>query len=107
MLVTPLSVGSHTIHVTRAFPSRQYAVTYTYHLIVQPAALTAMTTRQGGHLLISWPQMPDAYLLDTCSDLDSPAWQPATNLSVVLSNGTYQATSTIGATNRFFRLRLN
>ena len=105
-MIAPLSAGSHLIHTTCAFPSASFLATFTHHLTVQPAALTVNASAQPGNLVLSWPQTPDSYAVQTSPSLSPADWQPA-NLVVTTNNGILQATAPLGTTNQFFRLRLN
>ena len=104
LLLTPMSAGKHTIHVTGSYLAG-FSYNATQILTVQPVALTASVSAQPGSLDLSWPQTPDNYTVEKSPGLDSPDWQPA-NLSISLLNGTYSATAPVGADTEFFRLRL-
>jgi hypothetical protein len=108
LLLSPLSAGSHVIHLTCAFPtfSTPFYADFTQYLTVQPVALTVAASSQPSYIYLSWPQTPDTYSLETSSELGSPDWQ-TNNLPVLLSNQMYQVTAPLGTTNQFFRLRLN
>ena len=106
-MIAPLSVGSHVIHTTCAFPfSPPFAANFTQYLTVKPVALTVNASAQPGNLALSWPQTPDNYTVQTSPSLSPPNWQPA-NLVVTTNNGILQATAPVGTTNQFFRLQLN
>jgi hypothetical protein len=108
LLVAPLSAGAHVIDTACAFPTFNppFYANFTYHLTVQPVALTVTTASQPQSLVLTWPQTPDTYHLELSPDLGSSSWQTS-NLPVLLSNQTYQVTAPIGTANQFFRLRLN
>jgi hypothetical protein len=108
LMISPLPIGSHVINATVQYLSFNppFLADFTYYLTVQPAPL-AIALGQNRHYVLSWPQTPDSYTLQSSSSLSSPNWQPATNLTVSLTNGIYQATAPIGAGSQFFRLRLN
>jgi hypothetical protein len=105
LMISPLSIGSHVITTTVQF-GINFTADFTYYLTVQPAPL-AIVLGQNRHFVLSWPQSPDTYELQSSSSLSSPNWQPATNLTVSLTNGIYQATAPVGTANQFFRLRLD
>lgn len=105
LMISPLSIGSHVINATTQFTfSPPYSADSTYYLTVQPAPLS-IAVNQNRQLLLSWPQTPDSYTLESSSSLQPAQWQPATNLSVSLADGIYHAMSPITPTNQFFRLR--
>jgi hypothetical protein len=108
LLIAPLSVGQHVIHTISAFPSFQppFAGNSANYLTVLPVALTVNASAQPGNLILSWPQTPDNYTVQTSPSLSPPDWQPA-NLVVTTNNGILQVTAPVGATNQFFRLQLN
>jgi hypothetical protein len=106
LMVAPLSVGSHVIHVTCAFPAFGLTSDFTHYLTVKPVALAVDASAQPGNLVLSWPQTPDNYTVRSSPGLSPPDWQPA-DLIVTTNNGILQATAPVGTTNQFFRLRLN
>jgi hypothetical protein len=107
LLIAPLSVGQHSIHVTGAYPgSPPFTENWTHYLTVMPVTLTVNASAQPGSLVLSWPQTPDNFTLKASPTLSPPDWQPA-NLVVSTNNGILQATAPIGTTNQFFRLQLN
>lgn len=106
LMITPLSAGKHTIHGTWAFPAFSLSGSWTRNLTVLPVALTVDASTQPGSLVLSWPQTPDNYAVQTSPSLSPPDWQPA-NLVVTTNSGILQATAPVGPTNQFFRLRLN
>ena len=105
LLIAPLSVGSHIIHVTGAYPG-QFNENWTHYLTVNPVALTVDASAQPGNLALSWPQTPDNYILQASPSLTLPDWQPA-NLNVTTNGGMLQATAPVGLDSQFFRLQLN
>lgn len=105
LMITPLSAGHHTIVGTWAFPP-SLNETWTRNLTVLPVALTVSTNGSAGNLVLSWPQTPDTYSVETVTSPDSSQWQPA-NLTPILSNGVYQAATQMGPDSQFFRLRMN
>jgi len=106
LLIAPLSVGAHVIHTTCAFPSFSFVANFTHYLTVEPVALTVNASAQSGNLVLSWPQTPDNYTVQSSPSLSPTDWQPA-NLVVTTNNGTLQATAPVGTTNKLFRLQLN
>ena len=105
LLISPLSIGSHII--TSSFQySSGLSGDFTFYLTVQPATLN-IALSQNRQLVVSWPQTPDSYTLESSFSLAPPRWQAVTNLSVSLADGICQATGPIAATNQFFRLRPN
>jgi len=108
LMIAPLSVGLHVIHATCAFPSfvPPFAANFTYYLTVLPVAMTGDASAQPGNLVLSWPQTPDKYSVQTSLSLGPPDWQTA-NLVVTTNNGICQASTPVGTTNQFFRLKLN
>ena len=106
LMIAPLSVGPHVIHYASWYQGFLIQ-DVTHYITVEPVTLTVRPSNQSGSLLLSWPQEADAYMLERSSTLDSPSWQPATNLPVVLTQRTFQVTTSVGLTNQFFRLRLN
>ena len=107
-MVSPLSIGSHVIHVTTqySFTPNPYLADSTYYLTVQSAPL-AIGLSQNRRFALSWPQTPDTNTLESSSDLTSPHWQAVTNLSITLKDGIYCGTGPMAPTNQFFRLRPN
>jgi hypothetical protein len=105
LMISPLSIGSHVIHVTTQY-SFGYSADFTYYLTVQPAPL-AIGLSGNRQFVLSWPQTPDTNTLESSSDLTSPRWQAVTNLSITLKDGIYCGTGPIAPTNQFFRLRPN
>jgi hypothetical protein len=105
LMIAPLSVGSHIIYVTGAYPG-QFTENWTHYLYVNPVALTVDANTQPGNLLLSWPQTPDNYSLQASPGLNPPNWQPA-NLNITTNNGILQATAPVGPDCQFFRLQLN
>ena len=108
LMISPLSIGSHVIHVTFYFSFSPVPVSgdFTYYLIVQPAPLS-IALNKDQQIALSWPHTLDSYTLESSPSLDSPNWQPVTNLSVSVSDGIYHATGPVGSANQFFRLRPN
>ena len=106
LLISPLSAGSHVIHVTGAYPSFGFTENWTQYLTVEPVTITVDANAQPGYLILSWPQTPDNYVIQSSSSLTPPDWQPA-NLVVTTNNEILQATAPVGTTNQFFRLQLN
>ena len=106
LMIAPLSIGPHVIHVTCAFPAFGYVGNFTHYLTVNPVILVVDAGAQPGNLTLSWPQTPDDYTVESSPSLSPPDWQPA-NLIVTTNNGVLQATAPVGTTNQFFRLRVN
>jgi hypothetical protein len=107
LLISPLSIGSHVIHSTVQFSFQPvFLADNTFYLTVQPAPLN-IALAQNRQFVLSWPQTPDAYTLESSSSLQPPHWQAVTNLPVSFLHGIYGATGPIAATNQFFRLRPN
>jgi hypothetical protein len=105
LMISPLSIGSHVIHVTTQY-SFGYSADFTYYLTVQPASLN-IAQEQNQQFLLSWPQTPDAYVLESSASLSPSSWKAVTNLSLNLTDGIYRATGPIAVTNQFFRIRPN
>jgi hypothetical protein len=74
--------------------------------VLQPVPLS-IAVNTTGQITLTWPYSSDTFTLESCSDLNAPQWQPATDLSITFSNGVYDATGPITAANQFFRLRPN
>jgi hypothetical protein len=107
LMLSPLSIGSHVINATVQFSfTPAFWADCTYYLTVQPAPLT-IAVNQNRQFELTWPQAPDSYTLESTSSIDSPHWQPVTNLSLSLEDGIYRATGPLSTTNQFFRLRPN
>jgi uncharacterized repeat protein (TIGR01451 family) len=72
--------------------------------IVQPVPLTV--SRVSGGMAISWPANADNYILESTTNLHSPAvWTPVTDAVPALVGGQMTVIVPIGHGNRFFRLR--
>jgi hypothetical protein len=106
LMVSPLSAGQHTIQGTLTLPQFGLTETWTRDLTVLPVALTLSTSDPAGNVVLTWPQTPDNYTVESSPSLSPPDWQSA-NLIVTTNNGILQATGPVGTTNQFFRLRLN
>ena len=104
LMISPLSIGSHVITATAQF-SFGYSATTIHYLTVQAPPLS-LGLNQNSQVVLSWPQTPDTYAVESSSILEPPDWQPFTNLTINLSDGIYHATAPIAVTNQFFRLRL-
>jgi len=62
--------------------------------------------RQGGNFLISWPMGTGNYILETTTNLASPAaWTAVTNLTVTQVAGQNNVLVPVGNSRQFFRLR--
>ena len=107
LMVAPLSAGQHTIRGALTLPQFGIFENWTRNLTVLPVSLTASAGSSAGTLVLTWPQTPDTYTLESSSDVTSSDWQAATNFSIGLTNSIYRATGPAAATNQFFRLRLN
>jgi hypothetical protein len=93
------------IHATVQYPF-PFSADFTYFLTVELPTLS-IAVAQSKDCVLSWPQTPYTYSLESSSSLHPASWQAATNLHVSLSDGIYRATNAIGTANQFFRLRLN
>jgi hypothetical protein len=105
LMVAPLSAGKHVVHGTWAFPP-SLSESWTRNLTVLPVALTVNASAQPENLILSWPQTPDNYTVQSSPSLSPPDWQSA-NLVITTNNGILQATAPVGTTNQLFRLQLN
>ena len=105
LMIPPLSAGLHVIHYANSQQQYGFIQDVTRYITVEPVALTINGSSQTGKLVLSWPQTPDVYTLEARSTLNPAAWNPATNLTVTVTQGIYQATAPLGPTNQFFRLR--
>lgn len=105
LMISPLSIGPHVIDVTAQFTSG-FSAEFTHYLNVRPAPLS-IAVDQSQQLVLSWPQTPDAYTLESSASLQPPHWQAVTNLSLSVMDGICHATGPIAATNQFFRIRPN
>jgi len=107
LMITPLSAGQHTIQASLSFfPHFNISETWIRTLNVLPVTLTARAGNSPGTLLLTWPQTPDTYTVETSDSLDSQQWRSA-NLTPALSNGAYQVSTQTGTNHQFFRLRMN
>jgi hypothetical protein len=106
LMIAPLSAGLHVIHYANWQQQYGFIQDVTRYITVEPVALTINGSGQSGKLVLSWPQTPDVYALEASSTLNPAVCKPATNLSVTLAQGIYQATASVGPTNQFFRLHM-
>lgn len=106
LMVAPLSAGQHTIQGTFTYPQFGTSETWTRDLNVLPVSLTASTGSSPGTLVLTWPQTPDTYSVETTDSLNPLLWR-STNLTPTLSNGVYQVSTQTVTNHQFFRLRMN
>lgn len=108
LMIAPLSVGPHVLHITASYPdlSPPYLHDTTHYLTVQPVSLSVNPNRSPGSVVLSWPQTSDNYTLETSPDLLPGHWQ-TTNPPVTVLNLTNETSVNLGQNLQFFRLRLN
>jgi hypothetical protein len=106
LMLTPLSAGQHTVQGSFNIPSVTSEL-WIRTLNVLPVTLTISAGSSAGSVALSWPQTPDTYTVETADALNPQQWWPATNLTATLSNGVWQASTPMGTSSQFFRLRMN
>ncbi len=105
LMVPPMTAGNHTINFTGIVgpaTAPYLAVNLTYNIAAQPPALSISTLGSGVEL--SWPQSQSSYIVETATNLASPAWSPF-GAPVLASNGVLQVTVPTGSGSQYFRLR--
>src|SRR5262249_28298732 len=65
LLVAPLPAGQHTIQGSCSLPQFGFIENWTRDLTVLPVSLTASADSSAGSLVLTWPETPDKYTVET------------------------------------------
>ena len=104
LMVPPMAAGKHTISfsgIVGPASAPYLALDLTYKINSQPPALSAAA--QGSAIELSWPQSPSSYIVETATNLISPAWSPL-GAPLLATNGTMQVTFPTARGSQYFRL---
>lgn len=85
---------------TGGTPSTQHVTEFQY--IPLP---TLAAERAGGQVVLSWPAAIPGYKVQAATSLNPADWADA-GLTEILVDGQYQATTSVGTGNRFYRLAM-